>query len=88
MTVILLDCGNWKEINVLTSNLILLGNQLLDEIAYHHAIYFYKMKPISVEYGPGSGVVILKDADGGPLLAEVGQDLSLMCNYQVKEFSL
>ena len=28
-------------------------------------------------------VVILRDSDGGPLLAEVGQDLSLLCNYQV-----
>ena len=36
MTVILLDGGNWNEINVLTSNFI-----LLDEIAYRHAIYFY-----------------------------------------------
>ena len=33
-------------------------------------------------------VVILRDADGGPLLAEVGQDLSLLCNYQVMGDSL
>ena len=30
-----------------------------------------------------SGVIILKDFDSSPLLAEVGQDLSLFCNYQV-----
>ena len=41
MMVILLDGGNWNEINVLTSNFILLGDQLLDEILYRHAIYFY-----------------------------------------------
>ena len=34
-----------------------------------------------------SGVVILKDSDEGPLLAELGQDLSLFCNYQVGEGS-
>ena len=28
-------------------------------------------------------VVILKEADGGPLVVEVGHDLSLICNYQV-----
>ena len=33
-------------------------------------------------------VVILRDSDGGPLLAEVGQDLSLLCNYQVMSDSL
>ena len=41
MTVILLDGGNRNKINVLTSNFILLGDQLLDEIPYRHAIYFY-----------------------------------------------
>ena len=35
-----------------------------------------------------TGVVILKDGDGGPLQAEVGQDLSLLCNYQVMGDSL
>ena len=49
MTVILLDGGNWNEINVLTSNFILLGVQLLDETAYRHAIYFYN---IVVIFGP------------------------------------
>jgi len=44
MMVILLDGGNWNEINVLTSNFILLGDQLLDEIPYRHAIYFYKIR--------------------------------------------
>ena len=29
------------------------------------------------------GVVILKDSDVGPLLAEVGKDISLHCNYEV-----
>ena len=35
-----------------------------------------------------TGVVILKDGDGGPLQAELGQDLSLLCNYQVMGDSL
>ena len=43
MTVILLDGGKWNEINVLTSNFILLGDQLLDETPYRHPIYFYNM---------------------------------------------
>ena len=42
MTVILVDGGNWNEINVLTSNFILLGDKLLDEIPYRHTISFYK----------------------------------------------
>ena len=33
-------------------------------------------------------MVILRDGDGGPLVAEVGQDLSLLCNYQVMSDSL
>ena len=37
---------------------------------------------------PHTGVVILKEGQGGTLQAEVGQDLSLMCNYQVMGDSL
>ena len=37
---------------------------------------------------PHTGVVILKSGDSGTLQAEVGQDLSLMCNYQVMGDSL
>ena len=37
---------------------------------------------------PHTGVVILKDGQGGTLQAEVGQDLSLLCNYQVMGDSL
>ena len=33
-------------------------------------------------------MVILRDGDGGPLLAELGQDLSLLCNYEVMSDSL
>ena len=35
---ILLDVGNWNEINVLTSNFILLGDQLSFELARHPEI--------------------------------------------------
>ena len=37
---------------------------------------------------PHTGVVILQEGGGGTLQAEVGQDLSLMCNYQVMGDSL
>ena len=37
---------------------------------------------------PHTGVVILQDGQGGSLQAELGQDLSLMCNYQVMGDSL
>ena len=37
---------------------------------------------------PHTGLVILQDGQGGSLQAELGQDLSLMCNYQVMGDSL
>ena len=41
MMTILLGDGICNEINVLTSNFIPLGYQLLDEIGCHHTISFY-----------------------------------------------
>ena len=52
MTVILLDGGNWNKINVLTSNFMLLDDQLLDEIPYRHAIYFYKIQLLTNQKAP------------------------------------
>ena len=53
-------------------------------VAYPHLSGNIKFSFVSVK----QSVVILRDADGGPLLAEVGQDLSLLCNYQVMGDSL
>ena len=44
MMMILLGDGICNEINVLTSNFILLGYQLLDEMGCHHTISFYNEK--------------------------------------------
>ena len=46
----MLDVGNWNEINVLTSNFIMLSEQLSFELAWYHEILLYRLAELISQY--------------------------------------